>query len=207
LGSDTSKIVGVATYEMTDATVDSQMIQLKGSGANVFINVALTKFAAQAIRKAGELAGKPAHYLISVSGSVIKQAGVENAQGIVSAAIWKDPADPRWAQASDFLEWKSFMQKYYPAGSLVQYENGYAYAAATLMTHVLRQCRDDLTRANIMRQAANLNDVELPMLLPGIKVNTSPTNYRPIQAMHLQRFKGETWELFGDLISNEGASQ
>jgi branched-chain amino acid transport system substrate-binding protein len=207
LGSDTSKIVGVATYEMTDATVDSQMIQLKGSGANVFINVALTKFAAQAIRKAGELAGKPAHYLISVSGSVIKQAGVENAQGIVSAAIWKDPADPRWAQASDFLEWKSFMQKYYPAGSLVQYENGYDYAAATLMTHVLRQCRDDLTRANIMRQAANLNDVELPMLLPGIKVNTSPTNYRPIQAMHLQRFKGETWELFGDLISNEGASQ
>jgi branched-chain amino acid transport system substrate-binding protein len=210
LGKAADRIVRVATYEVADPTVDSQMIQLKGSGANTFVNITTAKFAAQAIRKAAELGWKPAHYVVSISstvGSVIKPAGFENAQGIITAVIWKDPTDPRWAQSPDFLEWKSFMQKYYPTGNMGQAENGYAYAVSSLMTHVLKRCGDDLTRANVMRQAANLKDIELLMLLPGIKVNTSPTDFYPIKAMHLQRFKGETWELFGDVLSNQRESQ
>jgi len=140
-------------------------------------------------------------------GAVMQPAGFENAQGITTAAFIKDPTDPQWAQARDFLEWKAFMQKYYPAGSLAQFENAYAYAAASLLTHVLKQCGDDLTRANIMRQAASLKAVELPMLLPGITVNTSPSDYFPIQSVRLQRFKGETWEVYGDILSNESLSQ
>src|SRR5262245_35094941 len=210
LGKHADKIVRVATYEAADPTVDNQIIQLKASGANVLVNVATAKFAAQAIKRVGELGWKPAHYLVGISstvGNVLKPAGFENAQGIISATAWKDPTDPRWSTAPDFLAWNACMHKYHPTGSLAQVENVYAYAVSTLMVEVLKRSGDDLTRANIMRQAASLKDVELPMLLPGIKVNTSPTDYHPIQAMHLQRFKGETWELFGDLISNEGAIQ
>jgi branched-chain amino acid transport system substrate-binding protein len=210
LGKDANKIVQIATYEVADPTVDSQMIALKNSGANVFFNISIPKFAAQAIRKAGDLGWKPVQYLNNVStsiGTVMKPAGFENCQGILSAHYLKDPTDPQWAKDKDFLEWTEFMKKWYPSGSLVQGENGYAYAAATLMAHVLKQAGDDLTRANIMKQAANVKGLQLPMVQAGIKVNTSPTDFYPIQSVKMQRFKGETWELFGDIMSNETASQ
>jgi branched-chain amino acid transport system substrate-binding protein len=211
LGNDADKlIVSHVTYEVTDPTIDSQMIQLKNSGANVFFNITTPKFAAQAIKKAAEIGWKPAHYLNNVSASVatvMKPAGFENGQGILTAIYQKDPTDPQYANHKDFLEWKAFMQKYYPTGNLLDASNGYAYAVANLLSIVLKQCGDDLTRANVMRQAANLKDVQLPMIIEGIKVNTSPTDFYPIQSVRLARFKGETWELFGEILSNEGSTQ
>ena len=211
MGKDADKlIVQLATYEPTDPTVDSQMIQLKNSGANVFFNITTPKFAAQAIKKAAEIGWKPVHYINNVSssvGSVMKPAGFENAQDIITALYLKDPTDPQWAQAKDFLEWKAFMAKYYPTGNLADGSNVYGYSVASLMAIVLKQCGDDLTRANVMKQAASLKGVDLPLLLPGIKVNTSATDFYPIQSVRLARIKGETWELFGDILSNEAASQ
>jgi branched-chain amino acid transport system substrate-binding protein len=210
LGKDGEKlIVQLATYEVTDPTIDSQMIQLKNSGANVFFNISTPKFAAQAIKKAAEIGWKPAHYINNVSTSiatVMKPAGFENAQGIVSAYYLKDPTDPQYAGDKDFQAWKAFMQKYYPNGNLLDASNAYAYAASNLLHITLKQCGDDLTRANVMKQAANLKDVQLPMLLDGIKVNTSSSDFYPIQSVRMARFKGETWELFGDIISHDGAS-
>jgi branched-chain amino acid transport system substrate-binding protein len=210
LGKDADKlIVQLSTYEVTDPTIDSQMIQLKNSDANVFFNISTPKFAAQAIKKAAEVGWKPAHYINNVSTSiatVMKPAGFENAQGIISAYYLKDPTDPQYAKDKDFVDWKTFMQNYYPNGNVLDASNGYAYAASSLLHIVLKQCGDDLTRDNIMRQAANLKNVQLPMVLEGIKVNTSPTDFYPIQSVRMARFKGETWELFGDIISHEGAS-
>jgi branched-chain amino acid transport system substrate-binding protein len=209
LGKDVDKIVQLSTYEVTDPTIDSQMIQLKNSGANVFFNISTPKFAAQAIKKAAEIGWKPAHYINNVSTSiatVMKPAGFENAQGIISAYYLKDPTDAQYAKDKDFLEWKAFMQKYYPTGNVLDASNGYAYAVSNLLTITLKQCGDDLTRANVMKQAANLQNIQLPMVLEGIKVNTSATDYYPIQAVRMARFKGETWELFGDIIAHEGAS-
>src|SRR5262245_9691259 len=165
LGKDADKIVQVATYEVADPTVDSQMIALKNSGANVFFNISIPKFAAQAIKKAGELGWKPAHYINNVSGSVgtvMKPAGFENAQGILTAAYLKDPTDKQWHNDKDFKDWKAFMEKYYPSGSLIDGSNAYGYAVANLLHVVLKQAGDDLTRANVMKQAANLKNVELP---------------------------------------------
>jgi branched-chain amino acid transport system substrate-binding protein len=210
LGKDADKIVQVATYEVADPTVDSQMIALKNSGANVFFNISIPKFAAQAIKKAGELGWKPAHYLNGVStsvGTVMKPAGLENSQGILSAHYLKDPTDPQYAKDKDFLEWTEFMKKWYPSGSLVQGENAYAYAVVNLMAHVLKQAGDDLTRANIMKQAASVKGLQLPMVQAGILVNTSPTDYYPIQSVKMQRFKGDTFETFGDILSNEAPTQ
>jgi branched-chain amino acid transport system substrate-binding protein len=211
LGKDADKlIVQLSTYEVTDPTVDSQMIQLKNSGANVFFNITTPKFAAQAIKKAAEIGWKPAHYLNNVSasvGSVIKPAGYENSQGILTAAYLKDPTDPQWANDKGFLDWKAFMAKYYPTGNLADGSNVYGYSVASLLAIVLKQCGDDLTRANIMAQAANLKGVELSLLLPGIKVNTSAADFYPIQSVQLARFKGETWDLFGEILSNEGSTQ
>jgi len=211
LGPDADKlIVSHVTYEVTDPTVDSQMIQLKNSGANVFFNITTPKFAAQAIKKAAEIGWKPAHYLNNVSSSVatvMKPAGFENGQGIMTALYLKDPTDPQYANDKDFLEWKAFMQKYYPNGNLLDGNNGYAYAVANLLQTVLKQCGDDLTRANVMKQAANVKNLQLPMVTEGIKVNTSPTDFYPIQSVRLARFKGETWELFGEVLSNESSTQ
>ena len=211
LGSDADKlIVSHVTYEVTDPTVDSQMIQLKNSGANVFFNITTPKFAAQAIKKAAEIGWKPAHYLNNVSSSVatvMKPAGFENGQGVMTALYLKDPTDPQYANDKDFLEWKAFMQKYYPNGNLLDGNNGYAYAVANLLQTVLKQCGDDLTRANVMKQAANVKNLQLPMVTEGIKVNTSPTDFYPIQSVRLARFKGETWELFGEVLSNESSTQ
>ena len=211
LGPDADKlIVSHVTYEVTDPTVDSQMIQLKNSGANVFFNITTPKFAAQAIKKAAEIGWKPVHYLNNVSSSVatvMKPAGFENGQGIMTALYLKDPTDPQYANDKDFLEWKAFMQKYYPNGNLLDGNNGYAYAVANLLQTVLKQCGDNLTRANIMQQAANVKNLQLPMVIEGIKVNTSPTDFYPIQSVRLARFKGETWDLFGEILSNESSTQ
>jgi branched-chain amino acid transport system substrate-binding protein len=194
---------------VTDPTIDSQMIQLKNSGANVFFNITTPKFAAQAIKKAAEIGWKPAHYINNVSasiGTVMKPAGFENAQDIVTAYYIKDPTDPQFQNDKDMVEWKAFMQKYYPVGNLLDSSNAYGYAVSSLLHIVLKQCGDDLTRANIMKQAASLKDIQLPMVLDGIKVNTSATDYYPIQSVRLARFKGEKWDLFGDILSNESAS-
>jgi branched-chain amino acid transport system substrate-binding protein len=201
-----SKVVKSVSYEATDPTVDSQVIQLKGAGANVFFNECAPKQAAQAIRKAHELDWKVPQYLANVSASVnavLKPAGFDAAQGVITAAYLKDPTDPQWAQSKDFVDWKAWMAKYNASGNLADSFNVYAYAVSITMHEVLKRCGDELTRANLMKQAASLKALEVPMLLPGIKINTSPTDFYPIQAVRLQRFKGETWELFGDVLSNE----
>jgi branched-chain amino acid transport system substrate-binding protein len=210
LGKDVSKIVKEASYEVADPTVDSQIIALQASGANVFFNITTPKFAAQAIKKAADLGWKPAHYLNNVSssvGSVLKPAGIDNSQGVITALYLKDPTDKQWADAKDFQDWKAFMAKYIPNGDLTNGNHVTGYSVASLLVTVFKQCGDDLTRANVMKQAANLKGIENPMLLPGIKINTSATDFYPIQSVRLARFKGETWELFGEILSNESQSQ
>jgi len=197
LASDVDKIVQVATYEVTDPTIDGQVIQLKNSGANVFFNITTPKFAAQAIKKAAVIGWKPLHYLNNVStsiGAVMRPAGFEAAQGIITTAYLKDATDPQWAMWPDMVAWNTFMDKYLPQGDKSSSFHVYAYAVSSTLIEVLKRCGDDLTRANIMNQAANLKDLEVPLLLPNIKINTSPTNFYPIQSQRLQRFKGETWE-------------
>jgi branched-chain amino acid transport system substrate-binding protein len=210
LGKDADKIVQVATYEVTDPTVDSQIIQLKNSGANAFFNITTPKFAAQAIKKAHEIGWKPAHYLNNVSasiGAVIKPAGFEAAQGVITAQYIKDPTDGQWKTSPDIVEWTAFMDKYMPQGDKTSTFPVYAYAVTSTLAEVIKRAGDNLTRENIMKQAASLKGVEVPLLLPGIKINTSPTDFYPIQAVQLSRLKGEVFERFGDVLSNEAASQ
>ncbi len=199
-----SMIVMEVPYETTDPTVDSQIVNLKSSGADLFFNVTISKYAAQAIRKAAEIGWKPVHILNNVSTSVsvtLKPAGFENSKGILSTFWYKDPTDPTWKDDAGLKQWLAFMDKDYPEGDKTDSVNAYAYTAAQTLVQVLKQCGDDLTRANIMKQAANLHDLELPMLLPGIKVNTSPTDFYPIKQMQMARFDGERWALFGPVIS------
>jgi branched-chain amino acid transport system substrate-binding protein len=207
LGKDNEKlIVLLSTYEVTDPTVDSQVIALKNSGANVFFNITIPKFAAQAIKKSAEIGWKPAHYLNNVSSSVatvMKPAGFENSQGIITAQYMKDITDPQWEKSPDVVAWKAFMTKYAPSLDQKDQSNAYAYAVANLMAEVLRRCKDDLTRENLMKQAASIQGLEIPILLPGIKINTSPSDFYPIQSEQLSVFKGQKWELFGNLISFE----
>jgi branched-chain amino acid transport system substrate-binding protein len=208
LGKEAGRLVKVVTYEVTDPTVDSQIIQLKDSGANVFYNVSIPKFAAQAMRKAADLGWKPAQYLNNVAGSValtMKPAGFDNVQGVLTAAWTKDPTDHQWDNDADMKEWLGFMAKHLPEGNVTDASNVYAYAAATLMHETLKKCGDNLTRENLMRQAASHHQLRLPGLLPGITVSTSPTDFYPVQAVQLQRFKGDTWELFGDVMHNESS--
>jgi branched-chain amino acid transport system substrate-binding protein len=210
LGKDADKLILQAvTYEVTDPTVDSQMIQLKNTGANVFFNVTTPKFAAQAIRKAAEIGWKPAHYINSVSGSVgavMKPAGFENAQGILTVQYIKDATDPQWAKSPDMVAWNEFMDKYVPQGDKKSSFYPYAYAVSATLAEVLKKCGNELTRANVMKQAASLKNLEIPMLLPGVKINTSATDFYPIQAVQMQRFKGDRWELFGEVISAESST-
>jgi len=206
LGQNANKIVQVATYEVADPTVDSQIIALKNSGANVFFNITTPKFAAQAIKKANELGWKPAHYLNSVSasiGAVIKPAGFEASQGILTASYIKDATDPQWKNDADMKAWNEFMDKHYPQGDKTSTFPVYAYAVSSTLVEVLKRAGDNLTRANIMKQAASLKDLEVPLLLPGIKVNTSPSDFYPIQSVRLARMKGKIFELFGDVLSGE----
>lgn len=196
-------IVSEQTYEVTDPTVESQIVNLKSSGADVFFNVTTPKFAAQAIKKVADIGWKPTHFLNNVSVSVeavLKPAGLEASKGIISAFYLKDPDDPQWKDDPGRLEWLEWMQKYYPEGNVHDSFNVYAYSVAQTLVHVLKQAGDDLTRENIMRQAANIKDLELPMLLPGIKINTSPTDFYPIEQLQLAKFDGERWVLFGEVI-------
>jgi branched-chain amino acid transport system substrate-binding protein len=206
LGKDAGRIVKHVTYETTDPTVDSQVIQLKDSGANVFFDIAIPKFAAQSMRKAGEIGWKPAIYLNNVSSSVasaMKPAGFENVQGVITAQYLMDPTDKQWDGNPDMKMWVEWMKKSNPGASLEDASNVFAYSVSSLMHETLKKCGDNLTRENLMRQAANHQKLKLPLLLPGITVNTSPTDYYPIQAVQLSRFKGETWDLFGDVMHAE----
>jgi branched-chain amino acid transport system substrate-binding protein len=199
-------IVAEMPYETTDPTVDSQMINLKASGADIFFNVTTPKFAAQAIKKAHEIGWKPVHLLNNVStsvGGVLKPAGLEAAKGVLSTGYTKDPTDPAWKDDAGYKEWLAFMNKYYPDGDKTSSFTVYGYSVAQTLVQVLKQAGDNLTRENVMRQAANLKDLELPMLMPGIKINTSPTDYYPIEQMQMQRFDGERWQRFGPIMSGE----
>jgi len=199
-------IVAELPYEPTDPTVDSQMVSLKASGADIFYDVTTPKFAAQAIKKAAEIGWKPVHLLNSVSssvGAVIRPAGLENAQGIFTALYGKDPTDPIWNDDPGRKEWIAFMEKYYPEGDRGSSFTVYGYSVARTMVQVLQQCGDDLTRANVMKQAANLKDYETGMSLPGIKINTSPTDFYPIEQMQMGLFKGDSFQPFGPVLNGE----
>ena len=192
-------IVSKVTYEVTDPTVDSQIVSLKASGADTFFNVTTPKFAAQAIKKAAEIGWKPTHYLNSVSSSVasvLVPAGVDNAVGIYTANYIKDPTDPQFQKGKEWDDWLAWMKKYHPSGSLTDNFNVYGYTVAQAMTQVLKQAGDTLTRDNVMKQAASL-DMTLPMLLPGVNVKTGPDDFYPIEREQLGRFDGKTWVLFG----------
>jgi len=199
-------IVAELPYEATDPTVDSQIVSLKASGADVFYNVTTPKFAAQAIKKAGEIGWKPVHLLNSVSasvGAVIRPAGIEHAQGILTALYGKDPTDPQWKDDPGTKEWFAFMDKYYPDGDKTSSFPVYGYSVARTMVQVLQQCGDDLTRADVMKQAASLKDFETGMALPGIKINTGPADFYPIEQMQMGKFEGETFKPFGPILNGE----
>jgi branched-chain amino acid transport system substrate-binding protein len=198
------QIVAESPYETTDPTIDSQIVSLKASGVDVFYDATIPKFAAQAIKKAAEIEWRPIHLLMSVSnsvGSVIKPAGFDISRGILSTGYVKDPTDPQWKNDTAYNEWVAFMDRYYPDGDRISTFTVYGYLAAQTMIQVLKQCGDDLTRDNVMRQAANLHDLPLGMLLPGITINTSPIDFAPIKQMQMERFNGQTWELFGSVLN------
>ena len=206
LGKEAGRIVRTVTYEATDPTVDSQIIQLKDSGANVFFNVSAPKAAAQGIRKAAEIDWKPVHYLNNVSASVaavMKPAGFDNAQGIITAAYIMDATDKKWDDNAEMKAWRAWMDKNMPTANKADANHIYGYAVAALMTETLKRCGGEMTRANLMKQAASFQKYRLPLLLPGITVSTSATDFYPIQAVQLQRFKGETWDLFGEVMHAE----
>jgi len=204
LGDKAKKmIVAKVSYETSDPTVDSQIVQLQGSGANVFLNVTTPKFAAMAIRKAYDIGWKPVHYVNNVGasiGAVLVPAGLEKSIGLISTAYLKDPLDSAWKDDKGMKDWYAFMAKYYPDGDLKDGGNVFGYAAAQTLVQVLKQCGDNLTRENVMKQAASLKDLQLAILLPGIKINTSPTDFAPIQAEQLIRFDGKQWVRFGEVI-------
>ena len=206
LGDKVKMIVAEVSYEVTDPTVDSQIVQLQSSGANVFFNITTPKFAAQAIRKAYDIGWKPVHYLNNVStsvGSVLTPAGLEKSVGVISTAYLKDPTDQRWTKDASVNAWREFMKKYYPDGSVDDLFNVYGYTVASTLHQVLKQAGDDLTRENIMRQAASMQGFRVETMLPGIKINTSANDFAPIQSVQMQRFNGKQWELFGEVISAE----
>jgi branched-chain amino acid transport system substrate-binding protein len=196
-------IVAEQSYEVTDPTIDSQIISLKNSGADIFFDITTPKFAAQAIRKAADIGWKPLHFLNNVSnsvGSVLRPAGLDKSVGLITSLYQKDPTDPQWQDSPEYLDWVKWMDKYNSRADKTDVNNVYGYNAAMTLVQVLKQCGDDLSRANVMRQAANLKNLELPMLLPGVMINTSPTDFYPIESMQLAKFDGEKWVLFGNVI-------
>jgi branched-chain amino acid transport system substrate-binding protein len=207
LGDKFDKMVATASYEATDPTIDSQITTLQDAGANVLLVAAIAKFAAQAIRKVHDLDWKPLFFMTYTSTSVsavIKPAGPENAIGMITAGFLKDPTDPTFKNDAGMNEWRDFMAKYMPGADMTDANFVYAYGVSKAMLQVLKQCEGNFTRENIMKQAANLRDLEIPTLLPGIKVNTSPTNYHPIRQMQLRKFDGTTWVRLGDVITGAG---
>jgi branched-chain amino acid transport system substrate-binding protein len=192
------------SYETTDPTIDSQITILQSSGADAFYNVTIPKFAAQAIRKTYDIGWKPVQFLNSVSNSVagvLRPAGVEGSKEIITVEYLKDPTDPAWKDNQGYKDWSAWMDKYLPGADKSEILYVWGYSIAQTMVQVLKQCGDDLTRENVMRQAANLHDLELPMLLPGIAINTSPTDFYPIKQEQLAKFNGTRWELFGQVIA------
>jgi len=210
LGDRANMIIADKSYEVSDPSIDSQIVALHDSGADTFFSWAAPKGSAQAIRKVGELGWKPKFFLANVStsvASVLKPAGLEFAKDIISTAYLKDPTDPAWKDDPGVQTWRAFMDKYYPDGDKTNSNNVYGYAVAQTMVEVLKQCGDDLTRENVMKQAANLKNFSSEVLLPGIKINTSPDDFFPIEQMQLMKFNGESWNLFGDVITGEVGHQ
>jgi branched-chain amino acid transport system substrate-binding protein len=208
LGDKFDRMVKPLTYEITDPTIDSQIVSLQSSGADTLILAAIAKFVAQGIRQVYEIGWKPLFFVSNVStsvGTVMRPAGVEKGIGVISTYYLKDPTDPAWNNDPGMMEWRAFMAKYLPNADLADASNVYAYGVSKTLEQVLHQCGGDFSRANIMRQAANLHDLEIPVLLPGIRINTSPANYHPIRQMQLARWNGKTWKLFGDVIEGSGA--
>jgi branched-chain amino acid transport system substrate-binding protein len=204
LGNAAKKLIVLKqSHEVTDPTIDSQIVNLKNSGANVFFNITIPKFAVQAIKKSHDIGWKPLHFLNNVSSSlstVLKPAGLDASRGLITALYMKEITDPQWKNDKAYLDWVAWMKKYYPEGALDDQFNAYGYNVAILVTHVLKQCGNDLSRENIMKQAASLKNVDLPLLLPGIKVNTSPTDFAPIEQEQLAKFDGERWAVFGEMV-------
>jgi ABC-type branched-subunit amino acid transport system substrate-binding protein len=204
LGDKAKMVINESPYETTDPTVDSLIVGMKAAGCDVFVNTGIPKFAAQAIRKAGEIEWKPLHILSSVGNSVgatLKPAGFENAKDLISDFYLKDPTDPQWKDDQGFKDWVAFMDKYYPEGDKTDLGNVTGPSLAATLVQVLKQCGDDLTRDNVMKQAANLHDFTVPMLLPGIKINTTPTDFAPIKQVQMAKFDGQRWGLFGELLT------
>ncbi len=205
-GAKASMIVAEESYETSEPSIDSHIVKLKSTGADVFISITTPKFAAQAIKKLAEIDWHPMHIVSNVSasvGGVLQPAGFENAQGMLSAAYAKDGADPQWNDDPGMKKFFEFLAKYYPDANKLDGSVVYGYGVAQTLVQVLKQCGDDLTRENVMKQAASLKDFETDTLLPGIKINTSPTDFAPINQLKMMRFKGEKWDLFGDIISGD----
>ncbi len=206
LGGKVNLIVKEASYEVTDPSIDSQIVTLQSTGADTLFIFATPKFAAQAIRKTYDIGWKPLGFVNNVSSSVasvLQPAGFEKSVGLITSQYVKDPTDPQWQKEKAFKDWVEWMKKYYPQGDLADNLNVYGYSVAQTLVHVLRQCGDDLTRENVMRQAASIKDLELPLLLPGLKINTGPNDFFPIEQLQLMRFDGKRWVLFGDVLTGE----
>ncbi len=196
------------SFEVTDATIDSQAVSMQATGADTIVTAATPKFAAQMIRKVYDMSWKPLHFLTNVSasvGAVITPAGVEKAVGIITSAYAKDPTDSTWDKDAGMNEWRAFMKQYLPEADVTDGGYVFSYGACTTLVQVLKQCGDDFSRENIMKQAASLKNLVIPTLLPGVTINTSATNYHPIRQMQLSKWNGKTWELFGELIEGTGA--
>ena len=201
-----SLIVAEDAYDVTEPTIDSHVIKIKSQNVDVFVDITTPKFAAQTIRKVAEIGWKPLHILSGVSpsvGVVMKPAGLDASQGIISSAYVKDPTDPQWKNDPGMKRWNEFLDGYYKDANRADGAIVYAYAVAQTLEHVLKACGDNLTRENVMKQAAEMRDLELDGLLPGIKINTSPTDFAPISQVQMMRFKGDTWERFGDIIDGD----
>ncbi len=205
LGDKADKmIVATQTYQISDATVDPQIVALQGSGANVLLTAATPKFAAQTISKVYDIGWKPTRFLVNpaVVGAWLETVGLEKAVGIITAVYVPDPTAMQGT--SEYKEYAAWMKKYYPSGNVADGSNAYGYTAAQTMVYVLKQCGDNLTRENVMKQAANIHDLKLPMLLPGITISTSPMDFAPIKQMQLSKFDGKAFHLFGEVISGAG---
>jgi branched-chain amino acid transport system substrate-binding protein len=199
-----SMIIAEESFETSEPSIDNHIVKLKSTNADVFVNISTPKFAAQAIKKLAEIQWKPMHFLNNVSasvGSVIKPAGFEISQDIISAAYLKDASDKQWDNDAGMKEFYAFMAKDFPEGDKADGGTVVGYGVAQTLVQVLKQCGDNLTRENVMKQAASLKDFRTEVLLPGIKINTGPTDFAPISQLQLMKFKGEKWELFGDIIS------
>jgi branched-chain amino acid transport system substrate-binding protein len=206
LGGKANMIVAEASYEVAEPTVDSQIVQLKASGADVIFNIATPKFAAQAIRKVYDLGWKPVHYVNNVSasiGSVLTPAGLDKSVGVITTAYLKDVLDDEWKNDAGVKGFLEFMKKYYPEGNVSDNSNIYGYTVARSLEQVLRQAGDNLTRENVMKQAASVKGLKLDTLIPGISISTGAQDYAPIQAVQLQRFNGKVYERFGKVLSSE----